>query len=215
MTLTTDFGARHLQSTSIQALAGKNSEFDGGYQRIEPSIVFPKISYMTQRVKMKVRPGEALRLPAACVNCGQDASEQISIRSKDGQIVRSLDMPLCTDCHRELNRKSAEEVRLQRLEPVVTALAGLLILALFFLFVFDGLPILLRLFLALIPAILAAAGIIYIFRKMVYKAALPEKQNIRDSAQIATFTWRATTFEFTNDEFAQQFSQLNEQRLMD
>lgn len=170
---------------------------------------------MTQRVKVKVRPGEALRLPAACVNCGQDASEHTRIRSKDGQIVRSLDLPLCADCHRELHRKSAEEERLQRLGPVVAALVGLLVTAVLFLLVFSGLPVLLRLFMALIPAILVSTGIIYIFRKMVYKAALPEKQNIRDAAHIATFSWRATTFEFTNEEFARQFSQLNEQRLME
>lgn len=170
---------------------------------------------MTQRVKVKVRPGEVLRLPAACVHCNENASERMRIRYKNSQATRILELPLCDDCHRELNRKSGEEERFRRLGLFVGSLVGLLVLmAVFFLFL-TGLPIWLRLLTALFIAIIVSAGIMLIFRRIGLRAVLPEKRSILDSAQMVDFSWRATTFEFTNDDFAQRFGQLNEHQLME
>jgi hypothetical protein len=44
---------------------------------------------------------------------------------------------------------------------------------------------------------------------------LPAKQAIGQAARLANFTWRATTFEFENEQFAEQFRALNEARLME
>jgi uncharacterized protein (DUF983 family) len=183
--------------------------------RRKPIIIDKKISRMTQRVKVKVRPGELLRLPADCVNCNQIASERMRIRYKNGQLARFLELPLCDNCHRELNRKSGEEERLQRLGLVVASLIGMLTLVILFFLVFTNLPVWLRLFVALFPSIMVSAGIMLIFRRIGLRAVLPQKRNIRDSARMVDFSWRTTTFEFTNDDYARRFGQLNEHRLMD
>lgn len=170
---------------------------------------------MTQRVKVKVRPGEALRFPADCVHCNEIASERMRIRHKNGQIARILELPLCNDCHRDLNRKSGEEERLQRLGLVFASLGGLITMVIIFFLLFTESPIWIRLITALILALIVSAGIILIFQRMRTRAVLPEKRNVHDSAQMVYFSWRATTIEFTNDDFAQRFGQLNEDRLMD
>ncbi len=170
---------------------------------------------MTQRVKVKVRPGDILRLPAHCVHCSAKATEQMQIRYKNGPATRILELPLCDDCCRELNRKSGEEERFQRLGLFVASLVGLIILIILYFLLLTGLPIWLRLLTALFIAIIMSAGIMLIFRRIGLRAVLPEKRNILESAQMVDFSWRATTFEFTNDDFAQRFGQLNEHRLMD
>jgi hypothetical protein len=48
-----------------------------------------------------------------------------------------------------------------------------------------------------------------------WKAALPEKQAVRGSAKVTNFSWRATTFEFTNETFAERFEAMNESVLME
>jgi hypothetical protein len=54
-----------------------------------------------------------------------------------------------------------------------------------------------------------------LFQRAQQKAALPEKQAIRRSGRIVTFSWRATTFEFVNQTFAERFETLNESLLME
>ncbi len=178
-------------------------------------IVDTKISHMTQHVKVKVRPGEALRLPTKCVHCNKSASERMPVRQKSGQITRFLDLPLCEDCHRDLNRKSGEEERLQRIGLVTATIVGLAtMLALFFL-LFAEMPIWIRLISALFIAILVFAGIWLVFQRLSSRAVLPETKKVSESAQMIEFSWRATTFAFTNDDFAHRFGQLNQERLMD
>ena len=73
----------------------------------------------------------------------------------------------------------------------------------------------LRLLIALLVGGGLVAAVLWAFRKPITNAALPEKQAIRQSVAIADFSWRATTFAFENDLFADRFVELNAPRLME
>ncbi|MCA9920557.1 MAG: hypothetical protein KC445_21530, partial [Anaerolineales bacterium] len=73
----------------------------------------------------------------------------------------------------------------------------------------------LRLLIALLVGGGLAAAVLWGFRKPIADAALPEKQAIRQSVAIEAFSWRATTFAFENDLFADRFVELNAPRLME
>jgi hypothetical protein len=63
---------------------------------------------------------------------------------------------------------------------------------------------------------LGLAGFVFwLFWRASTQAELPSKRAIRQSAEIANFSWRATTFEFDNEKFAEQFRAMNEARLME
>lgn len=102
-----------------------------------------------------------------------------------------------------------------RLGRFVAVLAGLLTAAVAYLLLPGGMPTILRLIMAIALAFVVARTIFSFFRKRSLAAAHPEKLAILDSAQMTKFSWRATTFQFANDDFARQFSLLNQSRLMD
>ncbi|KPK07539.1 MAG: hypothetical protein AMJ56_13210 [Anaerolineae bacterium SG8_19] len=77
------------------------------------------------------------------------------------------------------------------------------------------LPLWLRLIAAFIMAILAAAGVRILFAHKSLAMARPQKKAILKSVRMVSFSWRATTFEFENDTFAQWFKKINEPGLMD
>jgi len=169
---------------------------------------------MNQLVKVKVRPGKTLSFPAICVHCAQPANESLVVSKRSGQIRRLIDVPVCTECSQELRRQSGEEERLQRLGWLAVSITGLLVLVITF-FLLPGPWPLLRLFIALVPALLIATVIYSIFRKKMSDAARPQKRAILESARMVDFSWRATTFEFNNEAFAESFSEINESRLME
>jgi hypothetical protein len=170
---------------------------------------------MSQRVKVKVRPGRALRFPGICVRCSQAAGERLTVSKRAGRLTRLIELPLCNDCYREVNGQSGEEERLQRIGRIASIGAPLLALLLVFLLLPDTLAPWLRLGAGLLLALFVFQILRAVFRRSSLKAARPEKLAILDSACMVDFSWRATTFEFGNEVFAERFSELNEPQLME
>lgn len=139
----------------------------------------------------------------------------MTLRQRFGRITRLIDVPLCTRCASEFNRRSAEEERLQKISWLVSGVLFLLGLAIALLLTPPALSFGLRLLLALLVGAALAAGVLWAFRKPLANAALPEKQAIRQAITIDDFSWRATTFAFENDLFADRFTELNAPRLME
>ena len=170
---------------------------------------------MTRRIKIKVRPQQTIPFPGICAHCSQPAPETMTLRQRYGRITRIIDIPLCSRCAGELNRRSAEEERLQKISWLVSGVLFLLGLAVTLLLTPAALSFGLRLLIALLVGGGLATGVLWGFRKPLANAALPEKQAIRQSVAIEGFSWRATTFAFENNLFADRFTELNETRLME
>lgn len=170
---------------------------------------------MSQSVKVKAQPGHTLRFPEICVHCSRPASERMPVRKRQGRITRLIDVPICSNCSRELQLKSGEEERWQRLGLLATVGIGIILFIAGVLVIPGLVPLWLRLIAALIVATLAAAGVRSLFRQKSLAAARPQKKAILKSVRMVYFSWRATTFEFENDTFAQWFKKLNEPGLME
>ena len=170
---------------------------------------------MSQRVKVKARPGSKVRFPGICVRCSRPALERLPVSKRSGRLTRLIELPLCEECFRELNHQSGEEERLQKIGRVVSIGAPLLVLLLVFALLPAALSPWLRLGIALLLAFVSFHLLRVFFRRSIRKAALPEKSAILDSAAMVDFSWRATTFEFENELFAERFSELNEHQLME
>lgn len=170
---------------------------------------------MSQSVKVKAQPGHILRFPEICVNCSRPASERMPIRKRRGQITRLIDVPICSNCFRELRLKSGEEERWQRLGLLITVGIGIILFITGVLVIPGLVPFWARLIAALIVATLAAVGIQSLFKKKSLAAARSQKKAVLDSVRMVYFSWRATTFEFENDTFAEWFKKLNEPGLME
>lgn len=169
---------------------------------------------MSQSVKVKVRPGGTVQFPGICVHCSRPAGERLLLKKRRGRLTRLIDVPLCDQCAAELGRQSGEEERIGRLGQFVTIVVGLLALILGYVLSPSGFPVVIRLAIASVLAVIAGRVVFAFFRRKSLAAAHPEKLAILDSAQMTHFSWRATTFRFDNEEFARQFTQLNELRLM-
>jgi hypothetical protein len=165
------------------------------------------------QVKVKVRPGQSLRFPAICVNCSAPASHAMRLRRRVGRATRLIDVPLCAECWRQTVLLSAEEERLDRVGKLASA-AAVVPAVLLFLLLGGILPLALSAALCLLLAGLSAAGVAALFRRRRAAAARPEKRLILDSAEMAAFSWRATTFAFRNPLFARRFAELNAPSLM-
>lgn len=139
----------------------------------------------------------------------------MTLRQRYGRITRFIDVPLCRRCAGELNRRSAEEERLQKISWLLAGVLGLLGLAITLLLTPAALSFGLRLLIALLASGGLAVTVLWGFRTPIANAALPEKQAIRQSVAIEGFSWRATTFAFENDLFADKFVELNAPRLME
>jgi hypothetical protein len=168
-----------------------------------------------QQVKIKVRPDQVVRFPGICVHCAEPANAQIRVKKRTGRVTRLVDVPLCGRCHQEAQRLSAEEERLQKLTWLVVGGAFFLALGAALLLLPAGLAWGLRLVVATAVGIATAAALFSYWRRAGRRAALPEKQAILSAAHITAFSWRATTFEFTNETFARRFAELNQSLLME
>lgn len=166
-------------------------------------------------IKIKVRPKQTILFPGICVNCGQPAAERMALRKRLGRITRTVDVPLCSDCRRELNRQSGDEERFSKIGRLAAGGVFVVAAVLTLLLTPAGIALLLRLLVALAAGMMLGQLTLLLFRRAQQKAALPEKQAIRRSARIVTFSWRATTFEFVNPTFAERFETMNESLLMD
>lgn len=170
---------------------------------------------MSQLVKLKVKPGEAIRFPASCINCGHEADLGLTLYKRDAGLQRSIKVPLCIDCQQELRRKSAEEERFERIGFVVAAAFGLLFFVLVLLLLPTSLSAWLKIMSAVIVAVIIAMAILGLFLRKSKKSARPEKLQIKSAARISEFSWRATTFEFRDENYAESVCRLNEQQLME
>ena len=139
----------------------------------------------------------------------------MTLRQRYGRITRLIDVPLCSRCNGELHRRSADEERLQKISWLISGVLSLLGLAVALLLTPAALSFGLRLLIALLVSGGLATAVLWGFRKPISNAALPEKQAIRQAVAIEGFSWRATTFAFENDLFADRFSELNAPRLME
>jgi len=176
---------------------------------------------MSQVVKVKSQPGETLRFPKICANCGQAAGERMRIGKRRGGTTRTVYVPICTVCGRELNLKSGEEERLGRIGLVAAVAAGLLIFIACLLIlpsliaIFSLFHLWLRLILSVVLAIPVAFAVWQLFQRRSLREAKAIKLDVLNSARMTNFSWRATTFEFENDIFVERFNELNESNLME
>lgn len=167
-----------------------------------------------QRVKIAIKAGEVVRFPAACVHCQQAATGRMPLRRRQGQVTRQIDVPLCAECQRELQRLSGAEERWRQLGWLAAALAFLVLVVVLFLLSPAAFPFLLRLLIAVILAALGAGAVWLAFQRTSLRHARPDKLSIVSAADLAAFSWQESTFEFANEEFAEQFRRLNESHLV-
>ena len=165
-------------------------------------------------VRVRVRPGEALRFPAACVSCGQPAGPALPLRRRLGRVTREVDVPLCDDCEREVRRLSADEERRQKLGWLAAGLTFFLLFVLLFFLLPAGFPVALRLLLPLGIAALAAGAVYAAFRRSSLQYARPEKQAILAAVRLTGFSWRSMTLAFADEAYARRFADLNEPQLI-
>lgn len=170
---------------------------------------------MSQRLKVKVRPGGTIQFPGICVHCSQPANERLRLEKRTGRIIRLIDVPVCVNCSGELKRKSGEEERMERLGRASAVAIAVLVLIVALLALPAGLHLVLRLALSLLAALLCSIAVWNIFKRKSQNAIRAEKKAILESARLSEFSWRATTFEFDNDAFAEGVAELNEPLLME
>lgn len=139
----------------------------------------------------------------------------MQVRQRYGRITRLIDVPLCSRCAAERNRRSADEERLQKISWLLSGVLFLLGLAVTLLLTPAMLSFGLRLLIALLVGGGLVTAVLWGFRQPIANAARPEKQAIRQAVTIEAFSWRATTFAFANDLFADRFTELNAPRLME
>lgn len=169
---------------------------------------------MSQLIKVKVRAEQPIQFPNICGHCGQPANGQMEVRKRIGRVTRLVDVPLCADCLQEVARQSGDEERLTKISWLAMGLAFILVMAITLLLLPAEMGWL-RWGASVLTGATAVALTRQLFRKPIFKAARPEKQTILHSVTIANFSWRATTFEFMNETFAERFRTLNESMLMD
>lgn len=170
---------------------------------------------MGQRVKVEVRPGQVVRFPQQCVNCGNEPADTMRLKKRRGRVTRQIDVPLCADCQQELQRLSGDEERWLRMGWFFGAVSFVLGLILLLLFLPGWLAFVPRLLLAaLIAGAVGLAATLY-FRRRSAEKARPEKLEVLNAARLADFSWRATTFEFESEQYAGEFIALNQDKLLD
>ena len=170
---------------------------------------------MSQSVRVKIRPENSLKFPAICVHCGQPAGERMRISKRKRSITRLIEVPVCTNCYQEINRRSWAEERWQRIGLLVTGVTGTAVLALSFFLLPAELPVWLRLLAGIILAGLVALGLRGIIKQRSAEMARSEKKAILGAVRMVNFSWRATTFHFSREDFSEKFIKLNEQQLME
>lgn len=173
------------------------------------------VETMALRVKVETQPGEPLRFPPQCVNCGAQAEASMRLRKRRGRVTREIAAPLCAECERELRRLSGDEERWLRMGWFFGALALLVGLIIFYLLLPTWLSIGWRLMIALLLGAGAGGVVVSVFRRNSQDKARAEKRQVMRAARLEDFSWRATTFAFEDEDFGQQFVALNRDRLLE
>lgn len=132
----------------------------------------------------------------------------MALHKRRGQLTRRLEVPLCTDCARQLARHSGQEERLLRLRwPAVVV--TVIVLAML---VFAMLPINPWWFRLAVGMALGLAAGTLVHRgisRRAETAELPERKAVRESARIVDFTWRDMTLAFANHRVPAEVIALN------
>jgi len=170
---------------------------------------------MSRQIKIKVRPNETLRFPDLCVNCSSPAVDRLAISQRSGRTVRQVDVPLCDQCASQLRRESGEEERMRKLSWLVAAISAVFVALIALLLLPASIAFWLRLLFSLIGAVIVVVIVRRLFQGIIYRAALPEKSAVRESAKLESFSWRTATFVFTNESFVDRFIDLNEPLLIE
>lgn len=170
---------------------------------------------MNYQVKIQAHPDETITFPGLCVHCGQPGGTPLTIRKRNGRFTRLIEVPLCADCAQEARRKSGEEERLERIAWAVAGGAALLLFLAGLLLTPAGLGFWLQLVVGLALGVGGGTAVLILLRPLAQRRARPAKQAILSAAQISDFSWRATTFSFSNETFAERFRDLNEALLIE
>jgi hypothetical protein len=136
------------------------------------------------------------------------------IRHRVGRRTRLLDVPVCPECLAALQQQSAAEERTIRLSWLLTGAAALLGMLLGWFLLPASLLVGLHLAAALGLGVALGTTVWTWSRRDLTAKARPEKQDVLASARIVHFSWRAATFEFANESYAEAFTALNKDRLM-
>jgi len=167
------------------------------------------------QVKVKVQPGQTIQFPGICAYCALPAADSMQIRKRMGRVTRLIKIPICAACAQKVRRRSGEEERWHKIGLLLLAVFSLIALAIGLLLTPVAWPFGLRLGLALLIAAVVGTAVFILVNIQQNRAASSEKQTIRHAARIATFSWRTTTFDFTNDAFTERFIKINESMLME
>ncbi|MCB0007295.1 MAG: hypothetical protein KDE04_12600 [Anaerolineales bacterium] len=170
---------------------------------------------MSTLVKVKVQPGQTVSFPGLCVHSLETAVATLPIQARRGRVTRTISVPISLGSWQQLQAETAGEQRWRLLGRI---LAGFLALASLFLtpyFIPHLVPFWLRLLIGLALAGLLAFISLRLGDQLSLRQATAAKLAILNAVKMDQFSWRATTFRFSNDAYAEKFRQLNEPYLMD
>ncbi len=170
---------------------------------------------MSHIIKIKKQPNQTVRFPGICVHCNKPAAPKMTLQKRIGRVTRQVNAPLCAICLQEINRQSGDEERLSKMGWLAAGGMAILSLAVVLFLTPAGIALSLRLLVGLLLAITLGEFIRQLFQRAQRKAMQPVKKAILQSARLTNFSWRAATFEFTDETFAERFKEINESLLMD
>lgn len=165
-------------------------------------------------IRVKVRPDHRLKFPAICAHCGRSATQDLKIAKRKGTTTRLIKIPICIECYQTVSRKTWAEERWLRLGKVATISVAILIMVAGYFLLPTEFPGWFRLISTAILSLLIALALRGIYRQRSADMVHPEKKAILASAKILNFSWRVTTFFFSRMDFAERFTELNEDKLM-
>jgi succinate dehydrogenase/fumarate reductase cytochrome b subunit len=113
-----------------------------------------------------------------------------------------------------LQRKSAEEERFEKIGKFVAIGMLLFGTAVTLLLTPAQLSFMTRLMGSLFIGLLSGTAVYALFHHLSNRATLPQKKAILNTAHITSFSWRTTTFAFTNETFTERFKSINKSLLM-
>jgi len=153
-------------------------------------------------------------LPAICAHCAEPADDTITGKTRIGRRTRFLDFPVCRGCHERILQLSVAEEKVLKTGRRASLIGGIAVAAILFILLPAALGWPLKLLESLAAGVAVWAAVVVFVRRRYRKAISPEKMEIIEAARIVDFSWRATTFEFQNDRFSEQFLAINEALLM-
>ena len=170
---------------------------------------------MASTVKVKVQPGQSVPFPGICVHSLETAVATLPIQSRRGRVTRTISVPIAASTWRKLNQETEAERRWGLTGRILAVVLGLAALFLAPYLIPTIVAFWLRVVIGIAVAILLAFISLRLCGLMSLRHADPEKIAILNAVKMDQFSWRATTFAFANEAYAEQFRELNEPYLMD